>query len=378
VLTTRQRAALLRQYNAVLDGLGMERVRDNRAGIEIVMPTAEVAFSRVEPPFVHYDSAGDIGARVLLISQEGDQNTLFGLYDIMQTLEIVPLEGPRNRASSSFSLTGRNDRIVSETRARLEGGVIKGYTLIWPTGDEDRRTRVWDEMEASFTRIPGVLDPGAGDDGAQDIDLVAGLQIRKPRLSRSGFFIDGKGTVLTTADVVESCTRITIDGDTEADVITAAADKGVALLQPRSALAPMAIAAFDAASPRLQSEVSVAGYSYEGVLSAATLTFGSIADVEGLNGEADLSRLSLEAQEGDSGGPVFDASGNVIGMLMPLSRDGQILPEDVRFALDTPAIAELASSAGLSLSAATRSGPIAPRDLRIAAQGMTVLVSCWD
>ena len=40
------------------------------------------------------------GVRVLLISQSGDQGTLFGLYDIMQTLEIVPMEGPRDRGPS--------------------------------------------------------------------------------------------------------------------------------------------------------------------------------------------------------------------------------------------------------------------------------------
>lgn len=378
VLTTLQRAALIKQYNAVLDGLGMQIVRDAQAGIEMVMPTSEVAFSRYEAPFAHYDSAGDIGARVILISQEGDQTTLFGLYDIMQTLEIVPLNGPRERRNASFSLKGENAQIVSETEVSLKDGEVKGFTLIWPAGDEERRTRVLDEMRKSFARLAGALDPAAGSDAEQAIDLVSGLQVRQPKRSRSGFFIDGDGSVLTTSEVVRSCGRLTVDGDTEADVLADDGANGVAILRPRASLAPIAIAAFNLATPRLQSEVSVAGYSYEGVLSAATLTFGKLEDVRGLQGEENLSRLDLKAQPGDAGGPVFDASGNVMGMLLPKSEDGPQLPPDVSFALDSASIAEIATQAGVQLTASDRTGTAAPRDLRLAAQGMTVLVSCWE
>lgn len=378
VLTTLQRAALLQQYNAVLDGLGLQVVRDTQAGIEMIMPTAEVGFARYESPFSQYDSIGDIGARVLLISQAGDQNTLFGLYDILQTLEIVPLNGARERSRNSFTILGENNQIVSETRVTLQDGAVKGFMLIWPAGDEERRTRVIAEMDKSFARLPGTLDPAAGGEAEQAIDLVAGLQVRQPIRARSGFFIDGQGTVVTTSTVVGSCARLTIDGDTDADLVAQDPDSGVALLRPRDGLAPIAVAAFDLGTPRLQSEVSVAGYSYEGVLSAATLTFGKVADVRGLGGEENLNRLSLKAQPGDAGGPVFDESGNVVGMLLPKPSGAQELPEDVSFALDSASIAKVASAAGVELSAAAGSGAIAPRDLRLAAQGMTVLVSCWE
>lgn len=378
VLTTRQRTALMGQYNAVLDGLGLQLVRDDAAGIEIMMPTAEVAFDHYEPPFAHYDSSGNIGARVLLISQAGDQDTLFGLYDIMQTLEIVPLEGPRARQNTSFELIGENGSIISQTQVSLLDGQIKGFTLIWPAGDEDRRRRVVAEMSKSLIRLDAVLDPAAGIEAEQTIDLVSGLRIRQPKISRSGFFIDGQGAVATTSEAVAACTRVTLDGDTEADVIADDASAGIALLRPRAALAPMAVARFGNSPPRLQSEVSVAGYSYEGVLSAATLTFGTLADLRGLHGEEKLNRLTLTAQAGDAGGPVFDASGNVMGMLLPAAAGDQQLPKDVSFALQGAAIAELASKNGLRLTQSDATDAVAPRDLRIAAQGMTVLVSCWE
>ena len=378
ILTTAQRTALLKQYNAVLDGLGMQTVTDDDAGISVMMPTEEVAFARYEPPFAHYDASGDRGARVLLISQPGDRDTLFGLYDIMQTLEIVPANGPRQRGDSSFELVGENGSIVSQTQVSLQDGQIKGFTLVWPVGDEDRRRRVVAEMSKSFTRLPGVLSPRAGATAEQAIDLVAGLQIRKPKVARSGFFVDDAGTILTVSETVQSCGRITVDGDTDAQVILDDPANGVALLKPRTPLAPLAVAAFALDVPRLQSEVSVAGYSYEGVLSAATLTFGKVADVRGLGGEEHLNRLALRAQPGDAGGPVFDGTGSVMGVLVPRPDSSRQLPEDVSFALDAATIAEVAQRAGVTLAAAEGRGTMAPRDLTIAAQGMTVLVSCWE
>ncbi|XHE54211.1 peptidoglycan-binding protein [Phaeobacter sp. BS34] len=161
VLTTAQRQALMDEYNAPLISVGMEPLTDTKAGIALKIPAGEVTFDRYESPFALFKSSGDLGAQVLLISQPGDKRTLYGLYDIMQTLKIVPLDGPRQRSGNSFTLEGRGNGIVSYTEARLANGEIKGFTLVWPMGDDDRRARVLAEMQTSFERIDGVLDPAA-------------------------------------------------------------------------------------------------------------------------------------------------------------------------------------------------------------------------
>ena len=379
ILTTAQRKTLMDQFNAPLISVGMARVTDQKAGIALDLPTQEVGFARYEPPFAQYDSTGDLGARVLLISQDGDQATLFGLYDIMQTLAIiVPLQGPRNRSGDSFTLEGRDNQIVSHTEARLENGQIKGFTLIWPVGDEARRARVLSAMQRSFAALPGALDPAEGDPGAQDIDLVSGLEIRKPRVSRSGFYIDRSGTVVTTAEAVQNCTRITLDEAYEAQLITSDEALGVAILRPVEALAPISVARLSAQQPRLQSDVAVSGYSFEGVLGAPTLTFGTLADVKGLRGETKLTRLALNSLPGDAGGPVFDAGGGVVGMLLPKRQTGQRLPADVSFAADADAIRNVLDVAGLQAENDPGQTRLDPEDLTRIATGMTVLVSCWD
>ena len=378
ILTTNQRQVLLGQYNAILDGMDMQVVRDNAAGIEIALPLGVLRFDRHEAPFARYDPRGDWPARALLISQPGDGDTLRGLYDIMQTLEIVPLEGPRQIGRRNFSIVGQNARIVSETRVTLLDGEIKGFTLIWPAGDEARRSRILAEMDASFTRLPGALDPATGNSDAQAVDLVAGLQVRKPLFSRSGFYVDRSGAVVTTADAVQSCTRITLDDEFDATLSSVDVDRGIAVLRPNASLAPPAVALFSPDLPRLQSQVAVAGYSFEGQLNAPSLTFGRLSDTKGLRGEAELNRLDVDALPGDAGGPVFDERGQVMGMLLPRPQGGRQLPDAVRFALTGDVIAGVLEQAGLATSTGTETASLAPEDITERGVGMTVLVSCWE
>ncbi|MBR9842704.1 MAG: peptidoglycan-binding protein [Rhodobacteraceae bacterium] len=379
ILTTLQRDALRQQYYAVLEGMDLRTVSDAQAGIEMILPMGVVARGKDEYPFVHYDTTGDIPARVLLISQEGDQNTLFGLYDIMQTLEIVPRKGERSRKDKSFTLIGQNDSIISQTEASLENGRIKGFTLVWPVGDETRRTRILDEMRASFKRLPGVLDPAAGSNAEQNIDLVAGLEIRRPILSRTGFYVDTAGTVLTTAEAVASCGRITLDTDYEATLVSSDADTGIAILRPATTLAPQGHATLLDGDARLQSEVAVSGYSYEGLLGAPTMTFGTLADIKGLTGDTNVKRLALAPLPGDTGGPVFAADGSVLGMLLPAGANGtKKLPGDVSFAISSASLGAALMAAGITTTPAPLGAAMTPEEMTRKARSMTVLVSCWE
>lgn len=380
ILTTKQRTELLASYNAILAGIGLAPVREEAAGIEIDIPTALVEFDRYEPPFVHFRSKADNGVRVLLISQIGDKSSLFGLYDIMQTLAIVPTEGERNRRDNSFTLTGQDADIHSYTYAALKGGMVKGFTLIWPTGDEKRRGRVIETMKASFapfgnTALDDTLGEATGD---QRIDLLAGLEIRQPAISRSGFYVDAGGRVLTTIEVVQGCTSITLDDTYEAEVSFIDEALGIALLTPITGLSPSIHANFRTGIPRINAEVAISGYSYEGALGASTMTFGKLADIRGLKGETELRRLAISAQDGDAGGPVFDMTGSVLGMLLPKTQaGGQRLPDGVSFAISAAAMGAALSENGVTISASQPGGAMQPEDLTTIGSDMTVLVSCW-
>ena len=263
---------------------------------------------------------------------------------------------------------------------RTENGDIKGFTLIWPAGDETRRARVLAAKQASFRRLDGVLDANAGlDTAAQGVDLISGLQIRTPRLSRSGFFLNEAGLVATSADVVVGCSRITLDQDFEADVAFTDKTLGLAILKPAQSLTPMGHAELAKTSPALRSELAVSGFSYGGILGAPRLTWGRLDALNGLAGEGTLARLQLTAQDGDAGGPLFDRDGTVLGMLLPVADDATTLPQGVRFALKADAIHTALTNAGLTAnSAGAQSIRLPIAQLQRKADGLTTLVSCWN
>jgi S1-C subfamily serine protease len=358
----------------------LQLVRDDATGIEMQIPTGVVTFTEYDPPFARFDASGDLAAQVLLISQPGNQTRMFGLYEILQTLAIIPPEGDRQRRDRGFTIEGANDDIVSYTKVVLESGQIKGFTLVWPAGDEERRRRVLGEMQASFTTMDGVLDPDiVRPSENQAIDLIAGLEVRKPISDRTGFYINAYGEVLTTVEAVGECTTITLGLDHDASVVHQDEALGLAVLRPNTPLAPPSVAEFQSGVPRLNSDVAVAGFPYGNVLTTPALTFGKLADIRGLNGEDEVKRLSIFAQSGDAGGPVFDNGGAVLGMLLPKEQtNGQSLPPEVSFSVDADQIVGSLTDAGLSVSSTDTLAYMTPEALTLHAAEMTVLVSCWQ
>jgi peptidoglycan hydrolase-like protein with peptidoglycan-binding domain len=380
VLTTKQRASLVADYQSEVATFGFAPVDEAQSGIGITLPLNLVEFDHYEPPFVHFREKAGSDVQIILISQPGDQAAFYGLYDVLQTLTVVPVTGERSRGERSFSIVGTSPTVQNTTYAELKSGLIKGYMLITKPGNPDRDARILAAMQSSFASTSDrALDPGmvAMGDAARE-GLLSGLSVRKPAFSRSGVFIDATGTVLTTIEAVANCERITLERDKDATLRLTDSDLGIAVLTPVLPMAPPAVAAFQASSDRLGSEVAVSGYSYEDRLSAPVLTFGTLQDSKGLNGEPLVKRLGLSALPGDAGGPVLDGSGELLGLLQPRSTDKtRILPDDVAYATSAaPILARLARD-GIAVQTAIPQGALAPEDLARLARDMTVLVSCW-
>lgn len=379
ILTTRQRAQLIDEYTGELSALGMQNILDQRAGIQMDLPMAMVDFDSYNFPFAQYETINDSGVRVLLISQPGDRATLFGLYEIMQTLEIVPLEGERARQGDSFLLTGQSSSLRSHTEARLVGGAVKGFTLIWEPSADAQMERVLPMMQASFTAVQGTLDPAAVPEGLDEsIDMVSGLTVRTPDLIRTGFFLDGQGTVLTTTEVTGQCDTILIDNVYPSTVVFRDDALGIAVLRPNQALAPLGFARMADVPGRLRSDIAVAGYPFGGALSAASTTFGTLAELRGVNGEENVQRLDVATADSEAGGPVLDVTGNVIGMVLPGTLEGRTLPEEVTLALRGDQLIGLLQEAGIALTLAQPAGALNRENLSREAADMTVRVSCWN
>jgi S1-C subfamily serine protease len=382
VLTTRQRATLVTNHAADLAEFGFESVTEAEAGIEITLPLSLVAFDHYEPPFVHFAEKDGSGLRVLLISEPGGPEALAGLYDILQTLEAVPETGDRSLGETSFTIQGASSKLESRAFAETRDGMVKGYLAVWNPADAARMERILPVLQSSFRAVGGkALDPGLVPmEEAALSGMLSGLELRKPARVASGVFVDEIGHVATALANVAGCAKVTIGAETAAEVVAEDAVAGLALLTPKAALAPRAVARLATASPRSGAEISVAGFSYGDRLPAAVLTFGTFEAAEGVMGEPGQARLLAPVMAGDMGGPVLDSGGGVLGVLIPVPADaGRQLPEGMALAADAASLGALVQGAGLVMTAgpAASGTPATPDALNAAALGMTVQVSCW-
>jgi peptidoglycan hydrolase-like protein with peptidoglycan-binding domain len=377
VLTMRQRARLLSDWRAARTALGLAPLEVPEAGLALTAPMGLVTFDRIEAPFVHYAPRDRSGVRLSLISQAGDRMALAGLYDLMRGLEIVPPEGPRRLEADGFRIEGAHAGRSAVARARLIDGHLLGYVMSWPAERTAEARRAIAEMDATLASTGPPLDPKAGFDATrQSVDMISGLELRRPIRAASGFFVGSGGTVATAAETVRGCGRVTLDEGHAARV--AIVRDAVAVLRPVEPLAPMAVATLAPEPGRLRGRVAVGGFPYGGVLGAATLTHGVLEDLRGLEGEPGRLRLSLRARTGDAGGPVLESSGRVLGMLLPPDESERTLPADVALAVPAAALGEVLAEAGVTPGPAEASVTLAAEDLVSHAAEMTVLVRCWE
>jgi serine protease Do len=169
----------------------------------------------------------------------------------------------------------------------------------------------------------------------------------------TGFVVSPDGQVLTCAHVVgdQKVATFWVSGVRyEADVIDPDKDKDLVLLRPKKSIAP-AVSAMSFRSDNhysIGADVSTIGYPLGNVLGTSVrYTKGSISSLTGIQDDAKQLQVSAQIQPGNSGGPLFDINGVVIGVIQqtlnPLTmaeQTGGQLPQNVNFAIKSEVVLE--------------------------------------
>lgn len=378
ILTTAQRSVLFDQYNAVLQGLDLTLVSNRDAGIELQLPLGIVQFAKNEAPLVHYDATDGSIAKVLLLSQTGDDFTLRAIYEALQSIDIIPSTGDRIVSDRGFEIVGENSERVSYASAELSNGEIKGFVLVWPANDEERRSRLLQEMRNSFVSLDGTLNPNMSAGTIEELDQVYGLDIRQPDFSHAGIYVSQSGLTLTQSVGLDTCTKITLEGDQDATLVSVDIATGLALVKPKDAIAPLAVAKFapQATTAGLRQSIVVAGYPYNGRLGVPSAAMGTVAELRDLSGNDQRMRLDVSVESGDMGGPVLNMAGHVIGAISHQSVD-RILPQDVAFAVKSNVLTEFLQQASINYQTAPDQTDLDPLYVTQSARDITALVNCW-
>jgi S1-C subfamily serine protease len=226
----------------------------------------------------------------------------------------------------------------------------------------------------------------------------------------SGFFVSKLGHIVTNEHVVRKCGSVTV-GDNATKQVTASVletDKrnDLALLRISSTkmasaetkslisklnvqklglkLVPLASGGLVRSEDvELGEDVLVAGYPYGELFSnTIKVTKGIVSASRGMGDDSGQFQMDAAVQPGNSGGPIYDANGNIVGVVVSQLNKLKVakaigsMPENVNFGIKASTVRQFLTSAGLPTKWSNRTERKSTKELAQIAKNQTVMVVC--
>jgi len=137
--------------------------------------------------------------------------------------------------------------------------------------------------------------------------------------------------------------------------------------------------------PRLGESVAAYGFPYAGILSSGgNFTLGNVTSLSGIRDDTRFLQISAPIQPGNSGGPLLDMSGSVVGVVvaqlnaLAVMQADNSVPQNINFAIQVPIVINFLSVKGVSpkLDTSNAGRALAPADIADLAKKYTVQVYC--
>jgi S1-C subfamily serine protease len=207
-------------------------------------------------------------------------------------------------------------------------------------------------------------------------------QALKIAATGSGFYVSNASLLVTNYHVVEGCTAVSIPAGT-ASVVGVDPQNDLALLSapPRSGgVAALRISPAVRAGER----VVAVGFPLAGFLAEqANVTTGDVSSLAGIGNDSRYLQITAPVQPGNSGGPLFDAAGNVIGVVSAKLDAIKVagvtgdIPENVNFALNVSVVRAFLDSRGITYETAASTAERSAPDIGDWGKSITQLIACW-
>jgi uncharacterized protein len=116
----------------------------------------------------------------------------------------------------------------------------------------------------------------------------------------------------------------------------------------------------------------------------ANVTIGDVSSLAGISGDSRYLQITAPVQPGNSGGPLFDMAGNVIGVVSAKLDAIKVagvtgdIPENVNFALNVSVVRAFLDSHSIPYQTAESAGELSSPDIGDRGKGITQLVACWQ
>jgi serine protease Do len=203
--------------------------------------------------------------------------------------------------------------------------------------------------------------------------------------SGTGFFVDSK-LILTNNHVIDACGDIFIryPGHRLASAYVASRDETNDLALLETEMNNLGVAKF-ATVTRVGQQVATYGFPLSGILSSTgNFSIGNVASLAGIKDDTRALQTSVPIQPGNSGGPLMNMSGSVIGVMEAELRATAMIaatdavPQGVNFAIQSPIVLNFLNVKGVKPILANDTERLDPTDVAEIAKRFTVQVLCGD
>jgi S1-C subfamily serine protease len=220
--------------------------------------------------------------------------------------------------------------------------------------------------------------------GAPNVGVTPPAQTKL--FTGSGIVVNGAGYLLTNVHVVNGCSKIVANvvglGPVPAVVEAMDPKDDLALLRTLPGYGAPAQFRSQSQPARLGESVAVIGYPLNGLLSSEPkATFGEVSSEAGVNNDYTQIQISAPVQPGNSGGPVFDASGKVIGIVVSqvsykVAAITGSMPQNLNFAIRGEIAQIFMTAHGLRFDASDRGWRLQTDEIAERGERSTVQVFC--
>jgi S1-C subfamily serine protease/Holliday junction resolvasome RuvABC ATP-dependent DNA helicase subunit len=199
----------------------------------------------------------------------------------------------------------------------------------------------------------------------------------KQRGNGTGFFISADGYIVTNAHVVDGCD--------DPKIVCGLAEPAPAQVLARDARNDLALLKVDFAPDHVATlrpgvkvgeEIAAFGYPLQGLLSTeGNFTLGNISALAGFQNDSRHVQITAPIQPGNSGGPVVDRAGNVIGVVVSnLNMHSKGAAQNINFAININVLTAFLNSHGVSYMTEASEHPLRNVELAQKVQSMAVLI----
>jgi S1-C subfamily serine protease len=203
----------------------------------------------------------------------------------------------------------------------------------------------------------------------------------------TGFVVSQNGHIVTNNHVVDGCVgdiQGNLTGEAQVPLRVVSTDKtnDLALLQgPAGSF--KGIASIRDKPIRSGDSVVAIGYPYHGLLTSDfTVTTGIVSSLSGLLNDTRFLQISAAVQPGNSGGPLLDSKGQVVGIVaaklnaLKFASATGTIPENINFAIKPGALRDFLDNSVVPYQTSDNKSDLGTADIAKNARDFTLLVSC--